>query len=177
MEWQSFLNRCCSLDLETNENGEIFAVAAQFGNQTFRRKAPFSIHQVLRELDAFAAGAEFLLGHNLLGHDLPVCRSILPKLACLQKPVVDTLILSPLAFPENPYHRLVKNYKLVRDGLNDPLLDAKLAVSLFQDQLVALKEQQQDSNILSFYHYAFSGDLQYAGLQHSLSELGARPIN
>jgi len=33
------------------------------------------------------------------------------------KPVrVDTLVLSPLCFPENPYHRLVKDYKLVRES-------------------------------------------------------------
>ena len=177
MDWQSFLNRCCSLDLETNENGDIFAIAAQFRGQTFQRKTPLKIHRVLRELNAFAAGADFLLGHNLLGHDLPVCRAILPDPACLNKPVVDTLFLSPLAFPENPYHRLVKNYKLVRDGLNDPLLDAKLAESLFQDQWVALKEQQQDCDILSFYHYAFSGDPRYAGLQHTFAELGADNIN
>ncbi|MCQ8106236.1 RecQ family ATP-dependent DNA helicase [Methylomonas sp. SURF-2] len=177
MDWQGFLNRCCSLDLETNENGDIFALAARFNNKSFSRTAPFTIQRVLRELDDFAAGADFLLGHNLLRHDLPVCLAILPDLACLQKPVVDTLFLSPLAFPENPYHRLVKNYKLVRDGLNDPLLDAKLAESLFQDQWQALLEQQQNQDILSFYHYAFSGDPRHAGLQLCLSALGAAQIN
>ena len=47
----------------------------------------------IRELDRFAADTVLVLGHNLLGHDL-----------------------SPLAFPENPSHRLVKDYKLVRDS-------------------------------------------------------------
>lgn len=177
MDWQGFLNRCCSLDLETNENGEIFAIAAQRGTLTFSRKAPFAIQRILRELDAFCADAGFLLGHNLLRHDLPVCRALAPQLGWLDKPVVDTLFLSPLAFPENPYHRLVKNYKLVRDGLNDPLLDAKLAVSLFQDQWEALREQQWDSDILSFYHYAFSGDPVYTGLQQVLMALGAHAVN
>ncbi|QPK64965.1 RecQ family ATP-dependent DNA helicase [Methylomonas sp. LL1] len=177
MDWQSFINRCCSLDLETNENGDIFAIAAQFSNQTFQRRAPFDIHQTLRELDAFAADADFLLGHNLLLHDLPVCRALKPDLACLNKMVVDTLFLSPLAFPENPYHRLVKNYRLVRDGLSDPLLDAKLAESLFQDQWIALQDQQQHCDILSFYHYAFSGDAQYSGLQQTFIDLGAGAIN
>ena len=177
MDWQSFLNRCCSLDLETNENGAVFAIAAQFNNQTFQRHTPFKIDSVLQELNKFAAGADFLLGHNLLQHDLPVCRALQPALAFLQKPVVDTLFLSPLAFPENPYHRLVKNYRLVRDGKSDPLLDAKLAESLFQDQWLALQEQQQHCDILSFYHYAFSGDTQYEGLQQTLSALGANAIN
>jgi len=44
-----------------------------------------------------------LLGHNLLRHDCPFAR-IAPDLKFLNKPVVDTLFLSPLAFPENPYH-------------------------------------------------------------------------
>ncbi len=177
MDGQSFLSRCCSLDLETNETGKIFAIAAQFKNQTFQRRAPFKIHTVLQELDHFARTADFMLGHNLLQHDLPVCQALQPQLNFLNKPVVDTLLLSPLAFPENPYHRLVKNYRLVRDGKSDPLLDAKLAESLFQDQWLALQAQQQDDDILSFYHYAFSGDTQYAGLQQTLTELGAKPIN
>jgi ATP-dependent DNA helicase RecQ len=128
MDWQTFYKKCCSLDLETNENNEIFAVGAVFGEHEFYRNAPFNIHKVLAELDEFAADADYLLGHNLLNHDLPVCRALSPNLKLLSKPVVDTLFLSPLAFPENPYHRLVKNYKLVRDSLNDPVADARLAV-------------------------------------------------
>ncbi len=177
MDWQSFQQRCCSLDLETNQNGDIFALAAQFRNRTFQAQAPFKIHDILGELDKFAADADFLLGHNLLRHDLPVCLALQPHLACLKKPVVDTLFLSPLAFPENPYHRLVKNYQLVRDGLSDPLLDARLAESLFQDQWLSLSEQQQRHDILSFYHYAFSGDPQYSGLQQTFTALGASPIH
>jgi ATP-dependent DNA helicase RecQ len=177
MDWQSFISGCCSLDLETNENGDIFAIAAKFRNQTFQRQSPFNIPAVLQELDSFVHDCDFLLGHNLLQHDLAICQALQPGLKLLNKPVVDTLLLSPLAFPENPYHRLVKNYRLVRDGKSDPLLDAKLAESLFEDQWLALQAQQNDSNILSFYHYAFSGDPRYTGLQLTLSELGASSIN
>ena len=68
----------CSLDLETNENGEIFAIGAVFKDKAFQRKAPFDIRRALAELDDFAADADYLLGHNLLRHDLPVCRAIAP---------------------------------------------------------------------------------------------------
>ena len=51
---------------------------------------------------------------------------LFPELELLRLPVVDTLELSPLAFPENPYHRLVKDYKLVSDARNDPRRDAQL---------------------------------------------------
>ena len=177
MDWTNNNAPYCSLDLETNENGEIFAIGAVFKDKTFQRKAaPFDVRKALAELDEFAGDADYLLGHNLLRHDLPVCRAIAPHLKFLNKPVVDTLFLSPLAFPENPYHRLVKDYKLVRDSLNDPLADARLAMSLFQDQWDALQEQQQQFGILSFYHYAFSGDQQFSGLQHALIAMGAEPI-
>lgn len=172
-DWQIFQNRCCSLDLETNENGEIFALGGRFRGREFKRKAPFDTRRVLAEFDRFSGEAEFILGHNLLGHDLPVCRALAPNHAFLNKPVVDTLYLSPLAFPENPYHRLVKNYKLVRDGLSDPLADAKLAETLLQDQWEALYEQQQAFGIVSFYHYAFSGNPDFAGLCAVFDAIGA----
>ncbi|MGZ5009262.1 MAG: hypothetical protein ACXV8W_15270, partial [Methylobacter sp.] len=80
-------------------------------------------------------------------------------------------------FPENPYHRLVKDYKLVRDSLNDPLADARLALSLFRDQWEALQQQQDDGGLLDFYHYAFSGDSQFAGVQLALSAMGAKVVD
>ncbi|MGZ8193171.1 MAG: RecQ family ATP-dependent DNA helicase [Methylobacter sp.] len=176
MDWQNFQNRCCSLDLETNEKGQIFALAAVFRDKTFHRKAPFNIQKVLAEFDAFCQDATYLLGHNILRHDLEVCRAVSAKFDFLNKPAIDTLFLSPIAFPENPYHRLVKDYKLVRDSLNDPLADARLAVLLFQDQWEAL-EQQADYGLLSFYHYAFCDKLQFAGVQQALSAMGAEAIN
>jgi ATP-dependent DNA helicase RecQ len=45
MDWQSFISGCCSLDLETNENGDIFAIAAKFRNQTFQRQSPFNLNR------------------------------------------------------------------------------------------------------------------------------------
>jgi len=176
MDWNKFQNKICSLDLESDENGEIFAFGAVYQEQVFQRQAPFSIQQVLREFDRFAENAGYLLGHNIILHDLPLCHAINPQLALFNKPVIDTLFLSPLAFPENPYHRLVKNYKLVRDSLNDPVADARLALSLFQDQWQALQEQQAESGLLSFYYYAFSENTRFTGLQAALLAMGAAPL-
>lgn len=172
-----FLKTVCSLDLETNEIGEVYALGAVWEERAFVRKAPFAIGQTLAELDLFAADSVCLLGHNLLRHDLPVCRALRPDARFLVKPVVDTLFLSPLAFPENPYHRLVKDYKLVRDALNDPLADARLALRLFKEQWQVLTDQQQEQSPLDFYHYAFSGNPEYRGLQLALAEMGAKPVN
>ena len=86
-----------------------------------------------------------MLGHNVRRHDLPVLAQLFPGLKLAQLPVVDTLELSPLAFPENPYHRLVKDYKLVSDARNNPLRDAELSLELFRDELHAFESLQQRS--------------------------------
>lgn len=59
MDWESVQNNICSLDLETNENGDIFAMAAVFQDQVFQCNAPFNIQQVLKEFDTFAEPAQF----------------------------------------------------------------------------------------------------------------------
>lgn len=106
--------------------------------------------QALAQLDQMTAEADCLLGHNIVGHDRPVLQQHNPQLRLLDLPVVDTLQLSPLAFPKNPYHRLVKDYKLVRDSLNSPLADCRATWVLFEDQREAfrhLSEQRREELI------------------------------
>ena len=67
----------------------------------------------------------------------------------LAKPPIDTLWLNPLAFPRNPYHRLVKHYqdgRLKAGHVNDPELDARLVLEVLADQLDALGELQRRSS-------------------------------
>lgn len=136
MTAHDFLDKCLFLDLET-DGSKLYNIGAVFSGQVFERKGRFDTQTALKELDGFASGADYVLGHNLLGHDLPFIESLSPNLNLLRKPVVDTLYLSPLAFPENPYHRLVKDYKLVRDSINDPVADARLAASVLTMNLCA----------------------------------------
>jgi ATP-dependent DNA helicase RecQ len=91
-----FLDKCLLLDLET-DGSKLYHIGAVYSGQVFERKGRFDTQTALKELDRFADGAEYVLGHNLLGHDLPVLESLAPNLTILQKPVVDTLYLS-LAF-------------------------------------------------------------------------------
>lgn len=95
---------------------------------------------VLHQLDKLSAGANFVLGHNVIEHDLPILREYSPGMALHNLPVIDTLRLSPLAFPQNPYHRLVKDYKLIRDSLNSPLSDCRSTLVLFEDQRQAFTQ-------------------------------------
>lgn len=178
MRSEAFLGRCLLLDIETNENGEVYAIGGVVGDKVFARTGQLKTNKTLLELDAFANEAEYLLGHNLLHHDLPTLRALAPSLRLLTKPVVDTLYLSPLAFPQNPYHRLVKDYKLVRDTLNDPVADAQLAAGLFRDQWASfISMQQHEPRLLPLYRYCFTGDGKYAGLQAAWAAMGVAQIS
>ena len=155
------LSRALLLDLETGPNGELHKIGAVRDGATFLRQGRFDERAALADLDRFAADAELVLGHNLLGHDLHCLRARQPALDLLRRQVVDTLFLSPLAFPENPYHRLVKDYKLVRDSVSDPVADCRLAEQVFREQWAefARRAQAGESGLLAIYRFCFSGAL------------------
>jgi ATP-dependent DNA helicase RecQ len=129
-----FLHRCLLVDLEVTLRGRITHVGAVLGDQLRSGTAATG----LEFLDALAGLADAVIGHNIVEHDLPRLQATSAGHPLLQLPAIDTLVLSPLAFPANPYHRLVKDYKLVRESTNDPLADARLAGSLFLDEWEAL---------------------------------------
>ena len=140
---EPFRPRCLSLDLEVGKkDGRIHAFGAVRGETGHGYHGGGSAAQLTR-LDALAEGASFVLGHNLIAFDLPYLRAAKPDLRLLTLPAVDTLRLSPLAFPRNPYHRLVKHYQdggLARGRINDPELDARLALDVFGEQREALRK-------------------------------------
>ena len=133
--------RCLIFDLETvpaheNEAERIVKVGAlrpdtgdSFEAATSKQLAPSLVR-----LDRMCEGASFILGHNIVAHDLPILAAAAPASPLLERPAIDTLRLSPLAFPQNPYHRLIKDYKLIRDNLNSPLSDCRATLTLFADQ-------------------------------------------
>ena len=79
----------------------------------------------LSEFSLFIKDCGFVCGHNIIHHDLQYLH--IPQ----QIQAIDTLYLSPLLFPQRPYHRLVKDDKLQVDELNNPLNDAIKAQDLF----------------------------------------------
>ena len=149
-----------SLDLETTLEGDIRHIGAiRQDGDTFEFKGSHKkkIMDALNELNIFCGDSDFILGHNLIGHDFPVLTALKPDLPLLQKPIIDTLFLSPLAFPQNPYHRLVKDYKLVRDAINDPVSDSRLAHSIFLEQFHSFQQMaEQEIDLIRFYHFCFA---------------------
>lgn len=135
-KFEKMMSEAAVIDLETASSNKIFMAGALFRGHSLKINIQNPVRD-LRRLDAFAADASFIIGHNIIGHDLPVIKAIVPDLKLLKKRIIDTLYLSPLAFPENPYHRLVKDYKLVRSSLSDPVEDCRLAASVLKDQISA----------------------------------------
>lgn len=77
--------------------------------------------------------AQFICGHNIIEHDIPILKKRHSENSkhFFELEVIDTLFLSPLLLPKEKYHKLLKEYQLKGDYLNDPLKDAVLAKQLF----------------------------------------------
>ncbi len=154
--------RCLSLDLEVGVHDSrihAFAAVRADTNQSLTFADGAGLAAALTKLDELSGGADFLLGHNLINFDLPHLQAADPGLQLLRLPAVDTLRLNPLAFPRNPYHHLVKHYQdggLRRGRVNDPDLDARLALELFADQRKTLRESTSD--LLTAWHWLTTSD-------------------
>lgn len=91
----------------------------------------------LVELALFLNGVQFVAGHNIFNHDLKYIENVLHSINLNSANVIDTLYLSPLLFPANPYHALLKDDKLQTDELNNPVNDSVKAKDLFFDEVSA----------------------------------------
>jgi len=161
--FRPLLQRCISLDLEVDPStAKIFAFAAVRDDDREPILAKRNnLKAALDRLELEAAGAEHLLGHNILRHDLPQLAAVRPKLASLSRSAIDTLWLNPLAFPRNPYHHLVKHYhdgRLQAGHVNNPELDARLVFQVLRNQLDALvKLNAEQPEAVTAYHFLTTG--------------------
>jgi len=171
---QDLIQYTLLLDIEVNEKNEIYSLGAVLGEQTFACAGKRNIErQMLARFDDFCRDARFVLGHNILNHDLPRLRQVVPELSLFAKPAIDTLFLSPLAYPANPYHRLIKNYQIVRDSINDPVQDAVLAGKVFTEQWQALVEQfAANADVVLLYRGLLATDAGLAGTADALACMG-----
>ena len=138
-----------------------------------------TLNQSLKKLDALAEGAAFVLGHNLIRFDLPQLAAYRPDMTLLALPALDTLCLNPLAHPKNPSHHLVKQYqdgKLQAERLNDPELDARLALAVFRDQQSALADMNRDApGLVLAWHWLATLDNQVSGFNAFFTTLRRAP--
>ena len=167
-------------------NGEIREVGALWGDKEFRLSKVSSSREAVGQLDEFGKEADFIVGHNIVAHDRLLIEKQLPGSTLLDLPVVDTLYLAPLAKPQQPYHSLVKDYKLIGAEPNDPVADCRLALELLEDCWKLLKEQDRERNrLLWVYRSCFddsdgpggTSPLKLQGTGILLEELGGRMIS
>ena len=104
-----------------------------------------TFHKISKEeLFIFLNDVDYICGHNIVHHDAKylftdkICRWIL----------VDTLYVSPLLFPERPYHRLVKDDKLMSEQMNNPVNDCKKAKDLLLDEIACWHSLPKEKRIL-----------------------------
>lgn len=110
----------------------------------------------------FIGDADYICGHNVLNHDLKFIRKSTAKLN--GKEVIDTLYLSTLLFPKNPYHNLVKDDKLLTEHLNNPVNDSTKAKELFFEELNAYKDLSQ--NFKDIYSQLLNETNEFKGFFH-----------
>ena len=115
----------------------------------------------------FASGFEYAIGHNIFEHDLKYLQDAFEQ-SGINK-FIDTLVFSPLLFPQRPYHRLIKDYKLDTDEVNNPVNDCKICKEVFDKEIISfnalpdelkciyynlLCEQKEYRDFFSFLEYS-----------------------
>jgi len=127
------------IDLEFGHNGRFHGMAARRvdGERVWPSGVRFEVAH--RELVQWLRPDDVLVGHNLHRFDRPEIGKRAPDSPLLQLPTVDTLELSVLGFPRRPYHRLIKDDKLVRDARPDPQYDVRASEKVFREVLEALR--------------------------------------
>ncbi|WP_207494525.1 RecQ family ATP-dependent DNA helicase [Aridibaculum aurantiacum] len=132
-------------DLETGENTQAIndIGCVRSDGAVYHGK---SVH----ELEKFLSAVDFIAGHNIIQHDLPVLQKQTTASFLKQPKAIDTLFLSPLLFPQRPYHNLLKDDKLQVDELNNPVNDAIKSRNLFYDEINAFKNLHPALQVILF---------------------------
>lgn len=84
---------------------------------------------------SFLEDVDFVCGHNVIHHDM----KYLLDDEVQRWRLVDTLYVSPLLFPERPYHHLLKDDKLMNEQMNNPVNDCEKACDLLMDEIAKWK--------------------------------------
>ena len=118
--------RYAIVDVETGlEDHEIHDIGAiRYDGAKYHENSKKKLFDFLSETD-------YICGHNIIHHD---AKYLFPEKTCHWL-LVDTLYVSPLLFPERPYHKLVKDDKLISEQINNPVNDCEKARDLLLDEI------------------------------------------
>ncbi len=125
-----------------------------------------------RELLEFINDAHYICGHNIIHHDAKYLFTDHQKKWML----VDTLYLSPLLFPERPYHNLLKDDKLISSQINNPVNDCEKAKNLLMDEIARWnslpQEKQKIFTSLLYNQPEYNGFLQIVAAEKAEGDIG-----
>lgn len=149
------MNSIAFFDLEVNESDAKIIDAGAVTGDGRKFHAPSA-----NKLYSFLQSYPFIAGHNIVAHDLRVLRKIIPQ-QIPSDAIIDTLLLSPLFFPNRPYHSLLKDDKLDTSHANNPLIDSAKSMQLLQDIIAAYSKLPSD--IQTIYASLLNGVEGYHG--------------
>src|SRR5688572_24128524 len=92
------------LDIESDpKTRKVSEIGVIFGNREY--KGPD-----VMQLIPWIKDAEYVCGHNITSHDIPILEEKLGSVFN-DKKFIDTLFWSPILFADKPYHSINKDYK------------------------------------------------------------------
>ena len=154
-----FLKRCISVDIEVNpKTTKIFQFAAvKYDDPQPIISQSYNIENAIKRLHYHLKDDKYIIGHNILKHDLQHLLATSIDKSKQFNAAIDTLYLNPVAFPRNPYHKLVKHHqdaRLQTGHVNDPVLDAKYVFDVLKNQIHAFNKLNiVEPDALTAYHY------------------------
>ncbi|HOF19763.1 MAG TPA: RecQ family ATP-dependent DNA helicase [Bacteroidales bacterium] len=115
----------------------------------------------------FIKDAAFLCGHNIVHHDLEYIKQQVHGFTIAQNSIIDTLFWSPLLFPRKPYHRLIKDDKLIPEDINNPVSDAIKSRDLLYDEIHAFNDLPEE--LRNIFYSLLGGFSGFAGFFRFIS--------
>lgn len=131
MESKSYNVRWAIVDIEVGlSDHKIHDIGAlRYDGAIYHDCSKGSLMDFIRDVD-------YICGHNIIYHDA----KYLFGNGDIQLSLVDTLYMSPLLFPERPYHRLLKDDKLISEQMNNPVNDCEKTRDLLMDEIACWKK-------------------------------------
>ncbi|BCR35203.1 RecQ family ATP-dependent DNA helicase [Mariniplasma anaerobium] len=123
----------------------------------------------------FIGKSDFYCGHNIVNHDMKYINRSVHKTVIKKNEVIDTLFMSTLLFPDKPYHKLIKDDKLLPEDSNNPLNDSENSMALFFDEINAFNKLNKNIQII-YYNLlkdieGFTGFFNYLKFKSNIKDI------
>ena len=156
-------SRYAFIDVEVGaDDHKVYDIGAlRYDDAIFHSASKIDFYHFIQDVD-------YLCGHNIVHHDA----QYLQVTDSHRWQLVDTLYMSPLLFPERPYHKLVKDDKLLSEQINNPVNDCRKAKDLLWDEIEKWHSLSLEKRMI--YTALLRGNLEFDGF---LNMVGASEVS